>query len=108
MATQKAAEASDRPPAAEARPAETNAQATTAGPAKAAQVGTEQPYHDDETYMAYMRDRFDTAKGSSSVTELWGSTRDDRRELLSQDHIEELTKDKEAALRRLKLAGGKA
>lgn len=107
-ASQKAAEGSDKPAATEARPVETNAQAATVGPAKAVQTKAEPPYHDDDTYMAYMRDRFDTAKGSSSATELWGSTREDRRELLSQDQIEELTKDKEAALRRLKMQGGKA
>lgn len=56
-------------------------------------------------YMTYMRDSFDAAKGASQVTELWGSTRVDRTNLLDEEQIAELTKDKAAKLASLKLRG---
>ena len=106
-AAEKPAEEVSKAGATEPRKEETNAQAAAAAKTEAKAGASEPPYHDDETYMAYMRDAFDIAKGSSSVTELWGSTRDDRRELLSMDQVEELGKDKEQTLKRLKLQGGK-
>lgn len=81
--------------AADTAPAEKTAQATAPDAGK--------PYSDAVGYLTFMRDRFDAAKGRSAVTELWGATRSDRTELLDADQIEELTKDKEAKLKALKL-----
>lgn len=64
-------------------------------------------YSDAEGYMTFMRDSFDLAGTKGAVTELWGSTRADRNELLSPEQIDELTKDKEAKLKALKLKEGK-
>lgn len=58
----------------------------------------DKPYHDGPSYIAYMHDRFDTAKVRSVITELWGSTRGDRNEFLTQDEIDELGKDKDAKI----------
>jgi hypothetical protein len=67
----------------------------------AASRGTEKPtFEGDEAYMSYMRDIFDRATSRSAINEPWGSTRDDRRELLSVDQIDALTKDRDAALKR--------
>jgi recombination protein RecT len=72
-----------------------------------AQATPAKPYDDGESYMTFMRDNFDRAKGKAAVTELWGSTRADRNALLSPEQIDEITADKEAKLKAFKLAEGK-
>lgn len=94
----KPAEKGSEAGAAEVQPAEKTAQASPAGPAAA-----EKPYTDAEGYMGFIRDRLDAATSKAAVTDLWGSTRTDRTELLSPEQIDVLTKDKEAKLRALKL-----
>jgi hypothetical protein len=78
--------------------------AQTASPGSAKTETTDEtPYDDAAGYMTFMRDSFDAATSKAAVTDLWGSTRADRNELLSPQQIDELTKDKEAKLRALKL-----
>lgn len=81
--------------------------AAAAKPEAQKPAAPEKPYDDAPGYMTFMRDNFDAAKGKSAVTDIWGSTRADRNELLSADQIEELTKDKEAKLKAIKLKEGK-
>ena len=92
---EKPAEAVSEANATNTAPTTKTAQAVSPAPAKA--------YEDAEGYLGYMRDIFDTAKIKGTVVEAWGSTRTDRNNLLSPEQIDELTKDKEATLRRLKL-----
>jgi len=66
----------------------------------------EKPYTDGPSYDNWMRDAIDAATTKSAVTEPWGSSRADRGELLSAEQIEDLTKYKEAKLKKLK--GGAA
>lgn len=97
---EKPADAGSAAGATDTAPAQNNAQA-------ASPPADDKPYHDAPTYMAYIRDQFDAAKGDGKVREVWGNTRPDRNELLDTDQIDELTKDKEAKLRSLKLKEGK-
>ena len=64
-AAEKPAEEVSKAGATEPRKEETNAQAAAAAKTEAKAGASEPPYHDDETYMAYMRDAFDIAKGSA-------------------------------------------
>jgi hypothetical protein len=101
----KAEEKDPDKPAADVQSAEKTAQAGAAA-APAGDLLGAKPYTDADGYMGFMRDNFDSAKArasKSAVTEIWGSTRADRNELLSADQIEELTKDKAATLAAIKL-----
>ncbi len=92
-------------PAPDVQPTEKTAQTAAAGAPVGDLLGAK-PYTDADGYMGFMRDNFDSAKArasKSAVTEIWGSTRADRNELLSADQIEELTKDKAATLAAIKL-----
>jgi hypothetical protein len=82
---------------------ETNAQAAATKPA----TGDQKPYDDAESYMTFVRDGLDKARVKGTVTELWGSTRADRNNLLSPEQIDALTTDKENALKRIKAAEAK-
>lgn len=76
----------------------------TAAPSKPA---VEKPYSDAESYMSFVRDTFDRASSKAAITEIWGSTRADRNELLNPEQIDELTKDKDAKVAALKLKESK-
>lgn len=80
------------------QPAEKTAQAASPAPAG-------KQYDDAESYMTFMRDTFDRAKSKALVDDTWRATRADRNEFLSPEQIDELTKDKEAKLKSLKLKG---
>lgn len=94
-------------------PVENNAQpATATGKAKPetaapSKPAVEKPYSDAESYMSFVRDTFDRASSKAAVTEIWGSTRADRNELLNPEQIDELTKDKDAKVAALKLKESK-
>jgi hypothetical protein len=68
-----------------------------------AQPSGQRPYDGPESYIEFMRDEFDKARSEAAVNELWGATRNDRRELLGADELVELEKDKKAKLAALKL-----
>lgn len=98
----KATEGGSDGPAQDSGKVEKTAQTTAASPAAAKPAAPEKPYTDAASYMRYIRNNFDVAKVATAVKELWGATRADRNELLSADQIDELTKDKERALVKLK------
>lgn len=62
------------------------------------------PYVDGETYIAFMRDKFD-GSGRAAIVDLWGSTRADRNEFLTREQIDALAAEKNAALTKLKEKG---
>lgn len=110
--SEKPTEQGSAGPGPDAGAAGNNAQPSTAAPSgaeKQAAVATvpDKPYEmTADGYMAFMRDEFDKAKArvsKSAVTEIWGSTREDRGELLSSDQLDELQKDKTATLAAIKL-----
>lgn len=88
-------------------PAEEKTAQPAAAAKPAADLGGDKPFEDADGYMAFMRDRFDAATSKSAVTELWGATRVDRVNLLTTEQIDELTKDKEAKLKAIKLKEAK-
>lgn len=80
--------------------------AKTAPAKETAQAKSTKPYTDGSSYMDFMRDEFDKARAKGSktaVTEIWGSTRTERGELLSPEQLDELSKDKAATLTAIKL-----
>ena len=77
-------------------PAENNAQAAAA-PKTEAQKGGGAPYSDGASYLAFMREGFAKAKTKAAINDLWASTRADRRELLGDDELEAIEKDRDAA-----------
>ena len=82
------------------------AQTQAAGAAKSPAASGLPSFEDDKAYIAFMHDQFDTATSQAAVKDIWAKTRDDRRELLGAEQIEELTKDKDAKLRKLSGKGG--
>lgn len=109
----KASEASEKPaeegsvaPAQESGQAGNDAQPARAGAATGVSK-TEAPaksYVDGETYIAFMRDKFD-GSGRAAIVDLWGSTRADRNEFLTREQIDALAAEKNAALTKLKEKG---
>lgn len=116
QASETAAEKGSDTPGPDAGAAGNNAQPSTtasSGPEKQAtraKVAADKPYEmTADSYIAFMRDEFDKAKArasKSAVTEIWGSTREDRGELLSPDQLDELQRDKSATLAAIKMKGG--
>jgi hypothetical protein len=96
--------------AAEQLATETGARTATAAKPEPAKPEATAPagkaYEDAETYLGWMRDILDT-KGKAVIVDLWGKTRGDRNELLSKEQIDEITADKEAKLKALKLQESK-
>ncbi len=88
-----------------ARPAEAS---------RTAAATNQRPYEmDAKSYMGFMRDEFDKATVGAVVDDLWGSTRKDRQELLSDgsmstEQLAELEADKKAKITALKLRRDKA
>jgi recombination protein RecT len=98
----KPAEGPSDDQAAKSGPTQNNAQ-----PATSAKV--ERPYTDAASYIDHMRDEFDKATSEAFVSDLWGSTRRDRQELLTDlEQLGELEKDKKATIAKLKLRKGGA
>ena len=77
------------------------AQASPAGAGKA--VSEPEPqYTDAASYIVFMEAGLAAAKAGSAVTELWGSTRADRAQLLNDEQLDDLTEKKATRIKALK------
>lgn len=106
VASEKPAEEGSAGPAQESGQHGNNAQPAQAGAAAGiSKTGVPaKPYVDGETYIAFMRDKFD-GSGRAAIVDLWGSTRADRNEFLTREQIDALAAEKNAALTKLKEKG---
>jgi phage RecT family recombinase len=58
-----------------------------------------------ESYVEYMKDQFDKCTSAAAVKDIWSKTREDRRELLGQDELDGLEKERTGALDRIAKKG---
>lgn len=76
---------------------------TSSSRPKAAPGGA--PYASPGEYVEYMTALFDNATSEAKITEEWASTRTDRNSMLDSANIDDLTKKKAAALKRVRAGG---